>query len=145
MRRIYLQLPLFLLVVDFIHQAFVCCLVSLCCCNKTKIHPRTNDYSDSDSVSDYVSDSGTRNSPCSYRQPDGNGQLVSRRYCIWKRQDILKGGKKKSFFRHVSLLARREYDTKARSHALTRATRKKKDDVSPQGLEPWSTGVITFT
>ena len=46
MRRIYLQLPLFLLVVDFIHQAFVCCLVSLCCCNKTKIHPRTNDYSD---------------------------------------------------------------------------------------------------
>jgi hypothetical protein len=83
--------------------------------------------------------------PCSYRQPDGNGQLVSRRYCIWKRQDILKGGKKKSFFRHVSLLARREYDTKARSHALTRATRKKKDDVSPQGLEPWSTGVITFT
>ena len=43
------------------------------------------------------------------------------------------------------LLARREYDTKARSHALTHAMRKKKWTFSPQGLEPWSTGVITFT
>ena len=135
--------------VDFIHQAFVCCLVSLCCCNKTKIHPRTNDCSDSYSVSDSVSDSGTRNSPCSYRQPDGNGQLVSRRCCkhsVWLFSCLVKkGAKKKKFFRHISLRARREHDTKARSHALTRAMRKKKDDVSPQGLEPWSTGVITFT
>ena len=34
--------------------------------------------------------------------------------------------KQKKFFRHISLLARREHDTKARSHALTRAMRKKK-------------------
>jgi hypothetical protein len=37
-------------------------------------------YSDSDS------DSGTRNSPCSYDQPRGRGQLLSRRYCkhsVW--------------------------------------------------------------
>ena len=32
-------------------------------------------YSDSDS------DSGTCNSPCSYRQLGGRGQLLSRRYC----------------------------------------------------------------
>ena len=51
----------------------------------------------------------------------------------------------KVFPPHIITLARREHDTKARSHALTRAMRKKKDDVSPQGLEPWSTGVITFT
>ena len=130
MRRIYLQLPLFLLVVDFIHQAFVCCLVSLCCCNKTKIHPRTNDHSDSYSVSDSVSDSGTCNSPCSYRQPDGKGQFLSRRYCthsVWLFSCLVKKEQKtKKFFRHISLLARREYDTKARSHALTRAMRKKK-------------------
>ena len=38
-----------------------------------------------------------------------------------------KGAKnKKKFFRHISLRARRDYDTKARSHALTRAMRKKK-------------------
>jgi hypothetical protein len=101
MRRIYLQLPLFLLVVDFIRQAFVCCLVSLCCCNKTKIHPRTNDCSDSYSVSDSVSDSGTRNSPCSYRQPDGNGQLVSRRCCkhsVWLFSCLVKKEQKKKSF-----------------------------------------------
>ena len=101
MRRIYLQLPLFLLVVDFIRQAFVCCLVSLCCCNKTKIHPRTNDYSDSDSVSDSVSDSGTRNSPCSYRQPDGNGQFLSRRYrkhSVWLFSCLVKKEQKKKSF-----------------------------------------------
>ena len=98
MRRIYLQLPLFLLVVDFIHQAFVCCLVSLCCCNKTKIHPRTNDHSDSYSVSDSVSDSGTCNSPCSYRQPDGKGQFLSRRYCthsVWLSSRVLSKRSKK--------------------------------------------------
>ena len=120
MRRIYLQLPLFLLVVDFIRQAFVCCLVSLCCCNKTKIHPRTNEYSDSDSVSDSVSDSGTRNSPCSYRQPDGNGQLVSRRCCkhsVWLFSCLVKKEQKKNVFpphiitrttrtRHKSALSR---------------------------------------
>ena len=42
-------------------------------------------YSDSDSDSD--SDSATIcNSPSSYRQPSGNGQLLSRRYCtqsVW--------------------------------------------------------------
>ena len=120
MRRIYLQLPLFLLVVDFIRQAFVCCLVSLCCCNKTKIHPRTNDYSDSDSVSDSVSDSGTRNSPCSYRQPDGNGQFLSRRYrkhSVWLFSCLVKKEQKKKVFppciitcttrlRHKSALSR---------------------------------------
>ena len=120
MRRIYLQLPLFLLVVDFIHQAFVCCLVSLCCCNKTKIHPRTNDYSDSDSVSDSDSDSGTRNSPCSYRQPDGNGQFLSRRYrkhSVWLFSCLVKKEQKKKVFppciitcttrlRHKSALSR---------------------------------------
>ena len=120
MRRIYLQLPLFLLVVDFTHHAFVCCLVSLCCCNKTKIHPRTNDCSDSYSVSDSVSDSGTRNSPCSYRQPDGNGQLVSRRCCkhsVWLFSCLVKKEQKKKVFpphiitcttrlRHKSALSR---------------------------------------
>lgn len=39
---------------------------------------------------------------------------------------LSKRSKKKKFFRHVSLRARRDYDTKARSHALTRAMRKKK-------------------
>ena len=112
MRRIYLQLPLFLLVVDFIHQAFVCCLVSLCCCNKTKIHPRTNDHSDSYSVSDSVSDSGTCNSPRSYRQPDGNGQFLSRRYCthsVWL----------------FSCLVKKEQKTKKvfPPHIITRTTR----------------------
>ena len=38
--------------------------------------------------------------------------------------------------------------TTTQKRALTRwrvQCAKKKDDVSPQGLEPWSTGVITFT
>ena len=39
---------------------------------------------------------------------------------------LVKKEQKKKFFRHISLLARREHDTKARSHALTRAMRKKK-------------------
>ena len=147
MRRIYLQLPLFLLVVDFIHQAFVCCLVSLCCCNKTKIHPRKNDYSDSYSVSDSVSDSGTCNSPRSYRQPDGNGQFLSRRYCthsVWLSSRVLsKRSKSFSATYHYYCTTRTRH--KSALSRVDACDAQKKDDVSPQGLEPWSTGVITFT
>ena len=39
-------------------------------------------YSDSDSDSDSDSE---YNSPSSYRQPDGRGQLFSRRYCTHSR------------------------------------------------------------
>ena len=35
--------------------------------------------------------------PCSYRQPDGNGQLLSRRYLNRKDKTFKKGAKKKSF------------------------------------------------
>ena len=49
------------------------------------------------------------------------GGIVNRKDKTFK-----KGAKKKKFFRHISLRARREHDTKARSHALTRAMRKKK-------------------
>ena len=50
--------------------------VSLCVCVITRSY---SSDSDSDSDSEY-------NSPCSYRQPSGRGQLLSRRYCtqsVW--------------------------------------------------------------
>ena len=50
--------------------------VSLCVCVITRSY---SSDSDSDSDSEY-------NSPSSYRQPNGNGQLLSRRYCthsVW--------------------------------------------------------------
>ena len=39
---------------------------------------------------------------------------------------LSKRSKKKKFFRHISLRARRDYDTKARSHALTPVQLRKK-------------------